>query len=86
MHGDVGQAVVHQRVELARVDPEPASGEHERRAEAEEELAQGAFILAPERGHEGLVAHRGPAGGYAAGRGACSPWLVLHWGSPWGSS
>ena len=86
MHRHVGQAVVHQRVELTGVDPEPARGKHERRAGAEEELAQGALILAPKRGHEGLVAHRGPSGGNAAGCSACSPWLVLHWGSPWGSS
>ena len=78
MHGDVSQAVVHQRVELARVDPEPARGEHERGAEAEEELAQGALVLAPERRDEGLVAHRGPAAGDAAGDGACSPWVVLY--------
>ena len=70
MHGDVGQAVVHQRVELAGIDPEPAGGEQERWAEAEEELAQGAFVLAPERGHEGLVAHRGPSAGYCAPRGS----------------
>jgi hypothetical protein len=61
--GDVGEAVVYQGRELPGIDPEPASGEQQGRAEPEEELAERAFVFAPKCRDQRLVAHRGaPAG------------------------